>query len=209
MMSAFFDIVMHLDQHMLAFLQAYGFWMYILLAAIIFSETGLVVFVFLPGDSLLFVAGSIAGSIDNGFDIRVLFVVLCLAAILGNKVNYLIGRYVGEWLLGLKRVKLISRVQFNRARLFYEKHGGKTIIFARFMPVIRTLAPFVAGMSGMNMRAFAFYNLISGVLWVGSLLAAGYWFGSLPFVKDHFSMIIYAIIGVSLLPVLISAMSRK
>ena len=209
MLSTFFDIVMHLDQHLLTFLQAYGFWVYVLLAAIIFSETGLVVFVFLPGDSLLFVAGGLAGSMDGELDIRVLFVVLCLASILGNKVNYLIGKYVGAWLLSVRRVTLVSRAQFNRARLFYEKHGGKTIIFARFIPVIRTLAPFVAGMGGMNMRSFAFYNVVSGILWIGSLLLAGYCFGSLPIVKDNFSVIIYVIIGVSLLPVGIATLSRK
>jgi len=209
MIGTFFDIVMHLDLHLLSFFQAHGFWIYVMLAAIIFSETGLVVFAFLPGDSLLFAAGSLAGSIGDGFDIRVLFIILCLASILGNKVNYLIGRYTGEALLNAKRFVLISRTQFKRSSLFYERHGGKTIIFARFIPVIRTFAPFVAGMSGMNMRTFAFYNLVSAFIWIGSLLFVGYWFGSLPIVKEHFTLIIYAIIAVSVIPILVSTMLRK
>ena len=209
MLSTLFDIVMHLDQHLLAFLQAYGVWVYVLLAAIIFSETGLVIFAFLPGDSLLFAAGSIAGGVGDGLDIRLLFFVFVLASILGNKTNYLIGRYLGEHLLNARRWVIISKTQFERARLFYERHGGKTIIFARFIPIVRTFAPFVAGFSCMNMRTFAFYNIISAFIWIGSLLAIGYWFGSLPIIKEHFTLIVYAIIILSLIPILLTAFSRK
>ena len=209
MLATLFDIVMHVDQHLLLFLQQYGFWVYVLLAAIIFSETGLVVFAFLPGDSLLFAAGGLAASAGDALDIRLLFVILCLSSIFGNKINYLIGKYFGEILLSRKGLTFVSRRQFERAHLFYEKHGGKTIIFARFIPVIRTFAPFVAGVSGMNMRSFAFYNVISAVIWIGSLLFAGYWFGSLPIVQEHFSMIIYGIIAVSLCPMMFAVLSRK
>lgn len=209
MFATLFDVVMHVDQHLLLFLQQYGFWVYVLLAVIVFSETGLVVFAFLPGDSLLFAAGGLAASASDALDIRLLFIILCLSSIFGNKINYLIGRYFGELLLSRKGLRFVSRHHFDRAHLFYEKHGGKTIIFARFIPVIRTFAPFVAGVSGMNMRSFAFYNVISAVIWIGSLLFAGYWFGSLPIVKEHFSLIIYGIIAVSLFPMLFAVMSRK
>jgi membrane-associated protein len=209
MLATFFDIVMHLDQHLLAFFNDYGLWVYVLLAGIIFSETGLLVFAFLPGDSLLFAAGSLARNIDQGVDIHILFVVLCLASIFGNKINYFIGRYFGNKILSWKYFAHFNRKHIPQARLFYGKHGGKTIIFARFLPVIRTFVPFVAGMSGMNRIAFSFYNLTSALIWIGSLLGLGYWFGSLDIVKEHFSLIVYAIIAISLLPIGVTYLSKR
>lgn len=209
MIATLLDIVMHIDQHLLLFFQDYGFWVYVLLAAIVFSETGLIVFAFLPGDSLLFAAGSLAAGVGADFDIGLLFLLLVLSSIFGNKINYLIGRFCGRLLLNNKRFAIVSHTQLERAQSFYDEHGGKTIILARFIPFIRTFVPFVAGMSRMNMKIFAFYNIVSAVIWIGSLLFAGYWFGSLPVVKEHFSMIVYAIILLSLCPVFITALSRK
>lgn len=209
MFTILFDIVMHLDQHLLVFIQQYGFWVYFLLALIVFSETGLVIFAFLPGDSLLFAAGTLVGTMDDAIDIRLLFLLLCVASILGNKVNYLLGRYCSNTLIKWDRFSLISERQIDRASAFYGRHGGKTIVLARFIPIIRSFVPFVAGMSKMNMRVFTFYNVVSAFIWIGSLLFAGYWFGTLPFIKDNFTLIIYSIIVVSLIPVMIAALSRK
>lgn len=209
MLATLLDIVMHLDQHLLIFFQQYGVWVYALLALIIFSETGLVVFAFLPGDSLLFAAGGLSAQMSHELDVRLLFLLLAVASILGNKINYLIGRYCGEILLKPRRFMLFNRDQVDKANAFYNRHGGKTIIFARFIPVIRTFVPFVAGMSRMNMRLFAFYNVISAFIWIGSLLSAGYWFGSLQIVQDNFAFILYGIIVVSLCPVVAAALLRK
>ncbi len=197
-----FQYIIHIDVYLNAFVTTYGAWTYAALFAIIFCETGLVVFPFLPGDSLLFTAGSIAAYSENDLSIQALFVLLCLAAILGNKLNYTIGRAVGPRVFTAKDSWLLNKKHLTESRIFYEKHGGKTIILARFLPIIRSFAPFVAGIGAMSLRTFSLYNVISAILWTGSLLGAGYFFGSLPIIKNNFSIVIYAIIGISLLPAL-------
>lgn len=201
--------ILHIDTYLIAFVSNYGWLTYLVLFAIIFCETGLVVTPFLPGDSLLFAAGSIAASTNNAFSIQLLFVLLTLASIIGNKTNYLIGRALGPRVFKARDSFLLNQKHLEETHRFYEKHGGKTIIFARFLPIIRTFAPFVAGIGYMNMRQFSLYNIASAILWIGSLLFAGYFFGSLPFVKAHFSLVVYGIIIISLLPAIITLIFRK
>jgi membrane-associated protein len=209
-----FQYLLHIDDYLIAFVTNYGFWTYFALFAIIFCETGLVVTPFLPGDSLLFAAGSIAANASDTLNIQLLFMLLVIASILGNKVNYLIGTLIGPKVFtapksGSWRERLLNRKHLEKAHQFYEKHGGKTIIFARFIPIIRTFAPFVAGVGYMSLRQFTTYNIISAVLWIGSLLGAGYFFGALPFIKQHFSIVVYGIIALSLLPPLLAFFYRK
>jgi membrane-associated protein len=202
--------ILHIDTHLIAFVTAYGTLTYIVLFSIIFCETGLVIIPFLPGDSLLFAAGSIASNVNHVLDIKLLFILLTLASILGNKLNYIIGKLVGPKVFSEQHSSwLLNKKHLQEAHLFYEKHGGKTIILARYLPIIRTFVPFIAGIANMGLRQFSFYNLISAILWIGSLLGAGYFFGSLPIVRDHFSIVIYGIIGLSILPPIIIFLYRK
>lgn len=201
--------ILHIDTYLLAFVSHYGVLTYVVLFLIIFCETGLVVTPFLPGDSLLFAAGSIAANATHALNIQLLFVLLIIAAILGNKMNYLIGRAIGPKIFSAKQSWLLNKKHLEEAHRFYEKHGGKTIIIARFLPIIRTFVPFVAGVGYMSLREFSLYNIISGVLWVGSLLSFGYFFGSLPIIKDNFSLVVYGIIAISLLPPLLAYLYRK
>ena len=205
----FLDFILHIDAHLIAFVAAYGPLTYVALFLIIFCETGLVFTPFLPGDSLLFAAGSIAANSSESLNIQLLFLLLMLAAILGNKVNYLIGRALGPRVFSAQSSWLLNKKHLLEAHEFYEKHGGKTIIFARFIPIIRSFVPFVAGVGYMSIRQFSFYNIVSGILWVGSLLGAGYYFGSMPFVQEHFSGVIYGIIIISLLPPFVSFIYHK
>lgn len=200
--------VTHLDVYLLSFVSLHGEWTYILLFAIIFCETGLVVTPFLPGDSLLFAAGTIAANPTSGLNIQLMMVTLLLAAILGNKSNYLIGKTFGTRVFREKSW-LFNRKYLEEAQAFYAKHGGKTIILARFIPIIRTFAPFVAGISKMRIQAFSLYNVISAILWVGGLTGAGYLFGNIPTVKEHFSMVVYGIVAVSLLPAVYTFLMHK
>lgn len=201
--------ILHIDTYLLSFVSNYGFWAYVALFAIIFCETGLIVFPFLPGDSLLFAAGSIAAHANGGLNIELLFILLTIASIFGNKLNYLIGRFIGPKIFQAKRSWLLNPKHLEEAHQFYEKHGGKTIILARFLPIIRTFAPFVAGAGYMSMKQFSFYNIISAIIWIGSLLSAGYFLGSLPFVQKNFSLVVYGIIGFSLLPPFITFLYQK
>jgi membrane-associated protein len=184
-------------------------WTYAVLFAIIFCETGLVITPFLPGDSLLFAAGSLAANTSSTLNIQLLFVVLILASILGNKLNYLIGRALGPRVFSANQSWLLNKKHLVEAHRFYEKHGGKTIILARFLPIIRTFAPFVAGVGYMRLTQFSFYNVISAILWIGALVGAGYFFGSLPFIKNHFSIVIYSIVLLSLVPPLCAFIYKK
>ena len=190
------DLIVHLDRHLAALLQQYGAWVYVLLFAIIFCETGLVVTPFLPGDSLLFIAGALAAG--GGIDVHVLALVLVAAAVLGNTVNYSVGRFIGPkvW----EDSRFFNKRALERAHAFYEKHGGKTIIITRFVPVLRTFAPFVAGIARMTYLNFTAYNVAGALAWVLLLLYAGYWFGNVPFVKENLTWVILGIIAVSLLP---------
>ncbi len=192
------DVVLHLDRHLQNLTEQYGVWMYAILFAIVFCETGLVVTPFLPGDSLLFAAGALAAL--GSLDVWLLTLLLVVAAILGDTVNYHLGRYFGTRVLRGEHSLLFNRKHLDRTREFFEKYGAKAIILARFVPIVRTFAPFVAGVGEMQYRRFLAYNVLGGVVWVVGFVTAGYWFGNQPFVKKNFSLVILAIIFVSILP---------
>lgn len=191
LLTFFIDFILHIDQHIGAFVAEHGAWVYALLFAIVFVETGLVVMPFLPGDSLLFVTGALCGA--GHMSLPVALGVLGVAAVTGDQLNYVIGRRVGDRVWHWQG-RWFNRQAFEQAHLFYERHGGITIVLARFMPFIRTFAPFVAGVARMNRAQFTFYNLIGALIWVGGLGLAGYWFGNLPWVQTHLSKIIWALI---------------
>jgi len=201
------DIVLHLDTHLYSLVTQYGVWVYAILFLIIFSETGFVVTPFLPGDSLLFAAGAIAAS--GALDAWWLFLLLSLAAILGNTLNYGIGHLLGPKVFSKESSRFLNRKYLDQAHIFYEKYGGKAIIISRFIPVIRTFAPFVAGIGSMHYARFQFYNIGGAILWVGSLVYAGYLFGNMPWVKDNFGTVIVAIIVISILPAVIEYFRQR
>jgi membrane-associated protein len=195
------DLFLHLDKHLQPIIESYGVWTYLILFLIVFCETGLVVTPFLPGDSLLFTAGAFAAT--GSFSLPGLLLLLFAAAVLGDTVNYWIGRYLGPRLLAMERIRLIKPEHLDKTHQFYERYGGKTIVIARFVPIVRTFAPFVAGLGQMSYARFMAYNVAGGALWVVLCTVAGYLFGNLPFVQDNFSLVILAIIGVSLLPAVV------
>ena len=201
------DIVLNLDVHLLAWVEAYGVWIYAILFAIIFSETGFVVTPFLPGDSLLFVAGAIAAS--DAMNVHLLAVLLITAAVLGNSVNYAIGRWLGRTFFRDKGSRWLNPAHLEKAHAFYERHGGKAIVISRFLPIVRTYVPFVAGMAAMEARTYTAYNVAGGVLWVASLLYAGYFFGNIPWIKGNLTAIIIGIIVVSLLPLVFAYLRSR
>jgi len=197
LLATFIDIVLHLDAHLLALTQEYGIWVYAILFLIIYCETGLIVMPFLPGDSLLFVAGALCGL--GALQLEWLAPLLMLAAFGGDNTNYWIGRLIGVRLL--KRTNgLIKREHIDKTHAFYEKHGGKTILFARFLPIVRTFAPFVAGIGLMNYRLFVLFGALGSFAWIGSLTVAGYSFGNIPIIKDNLTLMILGIVVISLLP---------
>ena len=186
------DFILHVDKHLAAFVQAYGPWVYALLFVIVFVETGVVVMPFLPGDSLLFVVGTLCGA--GLMSLPLAMALLIVAAVLGDQTNYLIGRHVGPRVWGWEQSRFFNKRAFEQAHAFYERWGGVTIILARFMPFIRTFAPFVAGVAEMNRARFTSYNVIGALIWVIGLTLAGYLFGNLPIVQQHLSKIIWALI---------------
>ena len=200
------DFILHIDEHLNSIIAQYGTWTYVILFAIIFVETGLVVMPFLPGDSLLFAAGAFAsrGSL-NPF---VLSVLLSIAAVLGDTVNYWIGRYIGPRVFRTES-RFLNRRHLARAQEFYERHGGKAIVFARFVPIVRTFAPFVAGVGVMNYPRFLFYNVMGGIAWIMLFVWAGYFFGNIPAVERNFELVIFAIIGLSVLPMVIEYLKER
>ncbi|MBN1940524.1 MAG: DedA family protein [Candidatus Aminicenantes bacterium] len=198
--STVVDFVLHLDKHLSALIQTYGFWTYLILFLVIFLETGLVVTPFLPGDSLLFAAGAFAAS--GSFKIGWLFLLLAAAAVLGDTANYWIGKKIGPKVFTKEKSRIFKKEYLDRTHRFYEKYGVETIIIARFVPIVRTFAPFVAGIGRMNYGKFLSYNIIGGVGWVALFVFGGYFFGNLPFVKKNFSLVIIAIILISLIPIL-------
>ena len=202
----FIDFFLHLDKHLLRIVNDYRSWTYLILFIIIFCETGLVVTPFLPGDSLLFAAGAIAAT--GALNIWAIVLLLSVAAFLGDSINYSIGKYIGKKALK-KKYRLIKTEYLIRTHNFYEKHGAKTIVIARFIPIIRTFAPFVAGIGNMNYTRFFFYNVFGGILWVFSCSFAGYYFGNLPIVKNNFSIVILTIIIISLLPIAVEYLKFK
>jgi len=199
LLAAFIDIVLHLDTHLLALTREYGVWVYAILFLIIYCETGLVVMPFLPGDSLLFVAGALCGL--GALQLEWLAPLLIIAAFGGDNTNYWIGRLIGMRLLS-RTNGLIKREHIDKTRAFYEKHGGKTILFARFLPIVRTFAPFVAGIALMRYRLFMLYSALGSLAWIGSLTVAGYFFGNIPIIKNNLTVMILGIIVISFLPAL-------
>lgn len=193
----FIDFVLHMDKHLPQIVNDIGIWVYLVLFVIIFIETGVVIMPILPGDSLLFAAGAVAATTD--INVFILYALLSFAAILGDTVNYWIGHYLGPKVF-TQNSRWMKREYLERTHAFYQKHGGKTILLARFIPIIRTFAPFVAGIGAMNYSYFISYNVIGGLVWTGLFLGAGYFFGNLSFVKENFSLVIIAIIVISLLP---------
>ena len=193
----FVDFILHMDTHLDVIVRSMGIWSYALLFLVIFVETGVVIMPFLPGDSLLFAAGSLAAL--GSFNVWVLFALLTVAAILGDTVNYWIGHYIGPRVFSTNS-RFLKREYLDRTHAFYEKHGGKTIILARFIPIVRTFAPFVAGVGRMNYGHFITYNVVGGIVWTALFTLGGYFFGNLPIVKENFSLVIMAIIAISVLP---------
>jgi membrane-associated protein len=192
------DFILNIDKHLSAIIQSYGLWTYCILFLIVFMETGLVFIPLLPGDSLIFAAGAFAGL--GSLNIFAVYVILTIAAILGDTANYHIGKYLGPKIFSGKSIRFLKKEYLDKTNAFYEKHGGKTIIIARFMPIIRTFAPFVAGVGNMNYLRFLSYNAIGGLMWVALFSFGGYFFGNLEYVRKNFTMVIFAIILISILP---------
>lgn len=194
----FIDFVLHLDRHLGQIIQDYGAWTYLILFLIIFCETGLVVAPFLPGDSLLFAAGAFAAM--GSFHVEQLWIVLSSAAILGDSTNYWIGRFVGPRVFYQETSKFMNKKYLDQTQKFYERHGGKTVIIARFMPIVRTFAPFVAGVGAMKYPRFLLFSVLGTILWISIFVFAGYFFGNIPFVKENFTLVVMAIILLSVAP---------
>jgi membrane-associated protein len=197
------DLFLHLDRHLAQITSEYGVWTYGILFVIIFCETGLVVTPFLPGDSLLFAAGAMAAKPESGLSVAVLSVLLALAAVLGDTVNYQAGHFLGPKVLTNHNSRIFKKEHLDRTHRFFEKYGGRTIVIARFVPIVRTFAPFVAGVGAMTYAKFLIYNVVGGIAWVTGFVLAGFFFGNIPVVKDNFSLVILAIIVVSVLPIVI------
>ena len=208
-MDFIMDFILHIDHYMVEMVQQYHTWTYAILFAVIFCETGLVVTPFLPGDSLLFVGGAIAAVPSVPLDVNLLFMILFAAAVLGDSCNYMIGRFLGKRLFHNPDSRIFKQSYLDKTHEFYKKYGGKTIIIARFVPIVRTFAPFVAGMGRMHYYYFMIYNVVGGGLWVASFCYAGYFFGDLPFVQGNLKILFVAIIVISILPAVVEALREK
>lgn len=205
------DFILHIDQHLVEFINAYGTWIYAILFLIIFVETGVVIMPFLPGDSLLFAAGMLAANPENDLNVWIVIILLLIAAVSGDSLNYSIGKKFG---MRVTRIKVfgkqfVQQEHIDKTHSFYQKYGSKTIVIARFVPIVRTLAPFVAGIGKMNYGTFITYNIIGGVLWVVGITLAGFFLGSFEFVQDNFSKIVMGIIIISILPILFEFAKEK
>ena len=207
LIAQFIDIVLNLDKHLIWVVQNYGAYVYAILFAIIFCETGLVVTPFLPGDSLLFVAGTLAAT--GHMDVHALFAALACASFLGDNTNYWVGRFTGPRIFRSHQARLLNRSHLDRTRIFYERHGGKTIVVARFMPIVRTFAPFVAGTGHMRYGTFVFYSFSGSMAWVGSLTYAGYYFGNVPVVKQNLTLVILVTVLLSISPAIIEYLRHR
>ena len=207
MLASLIDFILHIDQHLIELTQTYGLWIYAILFLIVFCETGLVVTPFLPGDSLLFAAGAVAAL--GGMNVHIAAALLLAAAVIGDAVNFAIGKYFGEKLFAKPDSRVFKREYLDKTHAFYEKYGGKTIILARFVPIVRTFAPFVAGMGNMHYGRFIRYNIIGALMWVGLLTYAGYFFGELPVVKNNFGLVVIGILVVSVLPMAVEIAKAK
>ena len=204
--SSFIDIVLHLDRHLQTLVANYGVWIYLILFAIIFCETGLVVTPFLPGDSLLFAAGALSAT--GALDITLLFFLLNLAPLLGDSSNYWIGRSLGRAVFD-GRFRFLKREHLERTERFYEKYGGKTLILARFVPIVRTYAPFVAGAGRMHYPRFVLFSALAALIWTTLLVLGGYWFGNIPVVRENFGLVVIAIVALSLLPPVVEYLRHR
>ncbi|MBV2227126.1 MULTISPECIES: DedA family protein [Sphingobacterium] len=202
------DFILHIDDHLVEIVNNYQTWTYLILFLIIFAETGLVVTPFLPGDSLLFATGAIIAKPETDLNVFLMWGLLMVAGILGDMVNYHIGKYIGPKAFSGK-YKFLKKEYLEKTEKFYDKYGGKTIIYARFVPIVRTFAPFVAGVGSMSYGKFASYNVIGAILWVTSFLFIGYFFGGLPIIKDNFTLVVFAIIILSILPPIIEVIKEK
>jgi membrane-associated protein len=205
--AALWDFVVHLDAHLAAFVAQHGAWVYALLFAIVFCETGLVVTPFLPGDSLLFVVGTLAAA--GGMDIRVVMALLVAAALCGDNVNYWIGRWAGPKVFRLDNSRWFNRRHLERTHAFYERYGGRAIILARFLPIVRTYVPFVAGIGAMSYARFLAFSVVGALAWVLSLCLAGYWFGNIPAVKQNLGVVIVGIVVLSVLPMAVALLRAR
>jgi len=203
------ELFLHLDKHLNVAIQDYGVWTYLILFLIIFCETGLVVTPFLPGDSLLFAAGALSASVGAALDVKLVYVILTAAAIIGDSTNYWIGRFVGPKVFQKENVRFLNKKYLDRTHQFYEKHGRKTIIIARFIPIIRTFAPFVAGIGQMSYARFITYSIGGSIAWMAVFIFGGYFFGNIPVVKNNFSIVIIAIIIISIIPAIIGALKER
>ncbi len=208
-MDFIIDFILHIDQHMIAIVQDYHLWTYAILFLIIFCETGLVVTPFLPGDSLLFVCGAICALPDMPLEVNVLVLIVFVAAVLGDSCNYMIGHFFGKKLFSNPSSKVFKQSYLDKTHDFFKKYGGKTIIIARFVPIVRTFAPFVAGMGKMHYYYFMLYNLIGAIAWVALFCYAGYFFGDLPFVQRNLKLLLVAIIFISILPAVVEVVREK
>jgi len=198
------DFFLHIDKNLISIIQTYGFWTYPLLFLILFIETGVVIVPFLPGDSLLFASGALASS--GLINVFLIFLIALSAAIIGDTANYWIGHFIGE---KISNSRFIKKEHLIRTQKFYDKHGGKTIIIARFIPIIRTFAPFVAGIGKMKYSRFFSFNVVGGILWTALFIFAGFFFGNIPFVKNNFSLVIISIIAISFVPVIFEFFRKK
>jgi len=201
------DFVLHLDKHLSFILESYGVWCYLLFFVVIFAETGLVVTPFLPGDSLLFALGTLA-ALDS-INVLWLFVILSAAAVLGDSANYAIGKYFGAMILKREGAWFLKKEHIDRTHRFYEKYGAKTIVLARFVPIVRTFAPFIAGVGKMTYMKFFSYNVVGGLLWITLFVFGGYFFGNIPVIKRNFSLVIFAIIIISIMPAVIEFLRER
>lgn len=201
------NVVMHLDAHLLTMTQQYGMWVYAILFLIIFSETGLVVFPFLPGDSLLFVAGALCGI--NALDLYILLPLLMLAAFMGDNTNYWTGRLIGKRLIKLGNSRFLKHEHLDKTHAFYKKHGGKTILFARFLPIVRTFAPFVAGIGRMQYRQFLFFSALGSLVWISFFVIGGYFLGNIPLIKNNLTLMILVIVFISLVPAMLEFIRQR
>lgn len=203
------NFILQLDTHLLAFVTAYGAWTYVLLFLIIFCETGIIFTALLPGDSLLFTAGALSANATDVLNVHVLFWLLMIASVAGNGLNYYIGKWLGPKVFHSNQSWLFNPKHIDKAHFFYEKYGGKTIIIARFIPIIRTFAPFIAGIGYMTYRQFLAYSVIGAFLWIGILVYGSFLFGNIPIVREHFSLVIVAIVVLSVLPALLEFLRQR
>jgi len=207
LLAALWDFVVHLDAHLASFVALHGTWVYALLFVIVFTETGVVIWPFMPGDSLLFLVGALAAA--GGMDIVTVMGVLVAAALSGDNVNYWIGRWAGPKVFRAEESRWFSRKYLERTHAFYERHGGKAIVIARFLPIVRTYVPFVAGIGAMSYQRFLAFSVAGALLWVVSLCLAGYWFGSIPLVKNNLGAVIVIIVAVSLTPIAVGYLRAR